>query len=124
MITIKKIEDMNEINAYLQTQNLDHTFGMEQFMGMYDDDRLIGLGSIELCVTKVYLNFIHTEENIHAFNYGLAKSLLNMADLSGVKMIYGNNPDLAVLYMALRFVNENEEYSLSLDGYFTEESCH
>ncbi|MBE7037024.1 MAG: hypothetical protein E7403_07000 [Ruminococcaceae bacterium] len=124
MITIKKIEDMNEINAYLQVQGFNHTFGMEQFMGMYDGDRLIGLGSIELCVTKVYLNFIHTEENTHAFNYGLAKSLLNMADLSGVKTVYGNNPDLNVLYMALRFVTENDEYMLSLEGYFTEESCH
>ncbi len=124
MITIKKIEDMNEINAYLQTRSIDHTFGMEQFMGMYDGDRLIGLGSIELRVTKVYLNFIHTEENTHAFNYGLAKSLLNMADLSGVKTVYGNNPDLTVLYMALRFVTENDEYMLSLEGYFTEEGCH
>ncbi|MBQ4518841.1 MAG: hypothetical protein II997_09715 [Clostridia bacterium] len=124
MITIKKIEDMNEINAYLQARNIDHTFGMEQFMGMYDGDRLIGLGSIELRVTKVYLNFIHTEENTHAFNYGLAKSLLNMADLSGVKTVYGNNPDLTVLYMALRFVTENDEYMLSLEGYFTEEGCH
>lgn len=124
MITIKKIEDMNEITAYLQAQNIDHSFGMEQFMGMYDGDRLIGIGSIELSVTKVYLNFIYTEENIHAFNFGLAKSLLNMADLSGVKTVYGNNPDLTVLYMALRFTNENDEYMLSLEGYFTEEGCH
>lgn len=124
MLTIKKIEDMNEITAYLKSQNINHTFGMEQFMGMYDDHSLIGIGSIELCVTKVYLNFIYTEENTQAFNYGLAKSLLNMADLSGVKTVYGNNPELTVLYMALRFANENDEYMLSLDGYFTEEGCH
>ncbi len=124
MITIKKIEDINEINNYLNAQGIHHTHGMEQFMGMYENDRLIGLGSIELRVTKVYLNFIHTEENTHAFNYGLAKSLLNMADLSGVKTVYGNNPDLTVLYMSLRFAKEKEEYVLSLEGYFTEEGCH
>ena len=124
MLTIKKIEDINEINTYLNAHGLHHTYGMEQFMGMYENDKLIGMGSIELCVTKVYMNFIYTEENTHALNFGLAKSLLNMADLSGIKTVYGNNPALDKLYTALRFTKENEEYVLSLEDYFTEEGCH
>ena len=50
---------------------------------------------------------------------GLAKALMNLADLRGIKKIYGSSKALENIYTALRFQKEEEEYSVSLEGYFT-----
>ncbi len=123
MLTIKIMENIDEVNAYLKQQNISHTPGAEQFMGLYEGEVLSAIGSIMLCGAKVYMNFIYTESESFELSFGLAKSLLNMADLRGIKTIYGNNPELEKLYTALRFKNENDEYILPLEGYFTVESC-
>ena len=123
MLTIKTIENIDEVIAYLKEKNICHTPGAEQFMGVYDGETLSAIGSIMLCGAKVYMNFIYTETESFELSFGLAKSLLNMADLRGIKTIYGNNTELERLYTALRFKKENDEYILPLEGYFTVESC-
>lgn len=123
MLTVKKIITTEEVQAYLDKENIHHPIATEQFMGMYDGDGLIGIGSIELRVTKVYMNFIYIEGNDMALKHGLAKALLNMADLSGIKTVYGDEPLLSDLYSLLRFKKEDDEYVLSLQGYFTTDSC-
>ncbi len=123
MLTIKKIITTEEIDNYFKKENIDHPMGQEQFMGVYDGDCLIGMGSISLVNLKVYMNFIYTEEADFGLRHGLAKALLNMADLSGIQIVYGNNPELFELYSILRFKEENGEYVLPLEGYFTAHSC-
>ena len=123
MLTIKKIVTTEEAENYLRQQSIDHTIETEQFMGVYDGDRLTGIGSICLRGTKVYMDFIYTEENDRLLKHGLCKALLNMADLSGIQTIYGSEQSLYEMYSLLRFQKEEEEYVLSLDGYFTADSC-
>ncbi len=120
MLSIHKISP-EEALQYLKTQNIPHTLGTEQFMGLYAHELLFGVGSIALEDGKVYLDTIHITEDSGELSYGLAKALLNMADLSGIKTIYGKNPNLDKLYKKLRFREENSEFTLSLTGYFTAE---
>jgi len=119
MLTIKKIEDLNEIKTYVTTHAITHDFANEQVMAMTEADTVTGLGSLSLIGYKVYLNFIHAEEPMLC--HGLAKSLLNMADLRGIKTVYGSNPELTSLYNRLRFKQENNEFVLSLENYFQAE---
>lgn len=123
MLTIKKIITTEEVENYLTAQGIALTMDYQQFMGVYDGDTLIGMGSITLIDLKVYMNFIYTEDDDFGLRHGLAKSLLNMADLSGIKTVYGNNPELFELYRLLRFKEDNGEFVLSLEGYFTTDSC-
>ncbi len=123
MLTIKKIITIEEVENYLTAQGITLSMEYQQFMGIYDGDTLIGMGSITLIDLKVYMNFIYTEEDDFGLRHGLAKSLLNMADLSGIKVIYGSNPELYELYRLLRFKEENGEFMLPLEGYFTTDSC-
>ncbi len=123
MLTIKKIITTEEVENYLSTQGITLSMDYQQFMGIYDGDTLIGMGSINLVDLKVYLNFIYTEDDDFGLRHGLAKSLLNMADLSGIKTIYGSNPELSDLYSILRFQKDGDEYVLQLEGYFTADSC-
>jgi len=123
MLTIKKIITTEEVQKYLDKEKLDHPIGQEQFMGVYDGDGLIGIGSITLVNLKVYMNFIYIKENDFALRHGLAKALLNMADLSGIKTVYGSEPALKELYSLLRFREQDGEYVLSLEGYFTTDGC-
>ncbi len=121
MLTIKKINDLAEVQAYLEKEKITHTITQEQFMGIYTDDGLIGIGSICLSDLKVYMDFLYTAENDFGLLHGLAKSLLNMADLSGIQTVYGSNPELEDLYKILRFQKDENAYILSLEGYFTAE---
>ena len=121
MLTIKKINDIAEVQAYLEAEGIAHTIAQEQFMGIYTDEGLMGIGSICLSGLKVYMDFLYVSENDFGLLHGLAKSLLNMADLSGIKTIYGKCKELLDLYKILRFKPENDEYVLSLEGYFTAE---
>ena len=62
------------------------------------------------------------------FILGIMKSLLNLADLRGIRTVYGSNPALYDLYKMLRFQKETMEdgkkrYALDLEGYFTADSC-
>ncbi|MGN1059255.1 MAG: hypothetical protein ACI4QW_02390 [Clostridia bacterium] len=123
MLTIKKIEDMQEIGEYLTKNGLALSNAPQQYMGVYAENGLCALGSLTLCGAKVYMNFIHEEGGGH-LDYGLAKALLNMADLRGIKTVYGSNTDLDKLYTVLRFTKENHEFVLSLDVYFTAEGLH
>ncbi len=121
MLTIKAIHAPEEVQAYLNKEKLSHESGHAQFMGLYTADGLAGLGSISLQGTKVYLNFVHVSGEAVELQHGLAKALLNMADLRGIKTVYGSNPQLEKLYHMLRFHKENNEFALSLEGYFTAE---
>lgn len=121
MLTIKKTEDLHMVNQYLKAHNIEHHAENEQVMCASDDTGIIGLGSLSLINYKVYLNFLHEKDDDAMLLLGLAKALLNMADLRGIKTVYGNNPALFPLYKRLRFKEENGEYVLPLAPYFEAE---
>ena len=119
MLTVLKIE-AEEAMAFFEKNNIPHTPGQERFMGLSSEDGLFGVGSICLEGEKVYLDCVYAG-GISELEHGLAKALLNMADLSGIKTVYGKNPELSGLYKKLRFKEENSEFTLSLEHYFTAE---
>ncbi len=121
MLTIKKTEDIKKASQYLIEHNIAHNLENEQVMCATDDENIIGVGSLALIDYKVYLNFLHAKDDDAMLLLGLAKSLLNMADLRGIKTVYGSNPSLFPLYERLRFKQENGEYVLSLAHYFEAE---
>ena len=123
MLTIKRIEDETEINAYLSAHGISLADAPRQFMAMYDGEKPCGLGALTLEGAKVYMDFLHVESDT-ALLFGLAKSLLNMADLRGIQVIYGKNFALESTYSALRFKKEGDEFVLSLEGYFTVPCAH
>ncbi len=120
MLTIHKITP-EEAMTYFKKQNIEHKLGVEQFMGLFADDELFGVGSIVLENDKVYMDTVHVTDDLGELAYGLCKALLNMADLSGIKSIYGKNKNLDKLYRKLRFQEENSEFTLALSDYFTAE---
>ena len=119
MLTIRKTDNQNEIEQYCTANNLTVPTAPAQYMGMFDEETLCGLAAITLEDTKVYLDLIYAEGG-SSITHGLGKSILNMADLQGIKTVYGKNPELKKLYQLLRFKEENGEFSLSLAGYFTD----
>ncbi|MBQ4515805.1 MAG: hypothetical protein II978_03340, partial [Clostridia bacterium] len=54
---------------------------------------------------------------------GMLKAIMNLADLRGIKQIYGTNKELEELYKLLRFKKEEGRYFLNLEGYFTTDHC-
>ena len=63
-----------------------------------DGEAYLGAGTLELNGSKVYLNFIGTKDEDLVLKLSILKSLLNLADLRGIKNVYGNNFDLENLY--------------------------
>ncbi|MBE7035213.1 MAG: GNAT family N-acetyltransferase [Ruminococcaceae bacterium] len=121
MLTIKKIDNNIQVAAYCRDHALTAPLDKpSQFMGLFEGDTLCGLGALTLEGTKVFMNFIHAEDEL--LIHGLAKALLNMADLRGIKTVYGTNQALESLYRRLRFEKTEAEYVLSLAGYFTAEA--
>ena len=100
MITIKTEEDKTDIHKFLSSLSMkDYRVFLDHIVvsGEYVED----------------LNLV----------LGLMKSLLNLADLRGMKTVYGSNPAMFDLYKMLRFKKSAGEtkkmYELSLEGYFT-----
>ena len=104
-------------------------------MDVKDGDELLGAGCVTLKDGYAVMDKVCMKESYKMFNmdFGLAKSLLNMVDLAGVKYVFSNIDDDRLM-KALRFkkefeipegVNITDEYSrfLCLDGYFTSGGC-
>lgn len=119
MLTIKK-EDLNDkLENFLKEMDCDENLIDKIVMTAKDGDEYLGVGTLELRIDKVYLNFVVTKEDELTLKLGIMKSLLNLADLRGIKMIYGDNEDLKSLYKMLRFKDTDGQYILELEGYFT-----
>lgn len=119
MLTIKK-EDLNDkLENFLKEIACDENLTDKIVMTAKDGDEYLGVGTLELRIDKVYLNFVVTKEDELTLKLGIMKSLLNLADLRGIKMVYGDNEDLKSLYKMLRFKDTDGKYVLELEGYFT-----
>ena len=114
MLTIKREENNEEIKAILDCD--DNTI----IMTARDNKKLLGAGTLTLKDYKVYLDkIVLNDDNDLSLKLGIAKSLLNLADLKGIKVVYGENKELYSLYKMLKFKEIDGMFVLELEGYFT-----
>lgn len=123
MITIKTEENQKEINDFLSAQGVSEDLNGAIVMAARDGDDILALGALSMKNYRAYLNHIILPDDlVEDLNLaiGLLKSLLNLADLRGMKTIYGDNPCMEKYYKMLRFQKDEQDvYVLSLEGYFT-----
>ena len=120
MIEIKQIEKKEEISALIGQFSLTAAAdGI--FCAMTDGGTLCGCGSLCLRGAKVYLSDVCLSEeyDCDAMRLSLARAVLNLADLRGIKTVYAANEKLFGLCRLLRFKEDGGELFLSLEGYFT-----
>ena len=130
MIEIKKCQDSEILKQF----GIEKKEGLE-VMAAKDKDLVFGIGAAVVSGISAYLLKIETKEEFKMFDmdFGIAKSVLNMLDLQGVRYVF-SNIDNKRLMTALKF-KENAEipedakeftdakYFLCLDGYFTAHDC-
>ena len=121
MLTIKEAADKRAVRSFLDSLGVSDSVSEDIVMCCEENGRILGVSSLALSEGKVYLNLLVMAENADemSLKLGLAKALMNLADLRGIKKIYGSSKALENIYTALRFQKEEEEYSVSLEGYFT-----
>ncbi len=123
MIEIKAVENKSEAQAFLRARGNDTDISDAIVMVAKEKNVILAIGALFLKNYKVFLDLCVpavNEENNTALILGLMKSLLNLADLRGIKTVFGGNPDMEHLYRLLRFCkNDDAIYELSLEGYFT-----
>ncbi len=121
MITILKEENNSEIKEFFKRNGIDDLPPDAIIFAARENEKILASGALVLKNYKVFLDAAVVDKDLgedKVLLNGLAKSLLNFADLRGIKTVYGDNPKLFDLYKMLRF-NKNEIYELSLEGYFT-----
>ena len=79
MLTIKKIEDIREAEAYLKAHGISHNIANEQAMGVYTQSGLIGLGSFEGGAGRTHTVLIGPERDAHAYGYTLRAAAYGVA---------------------------------------------
>ena len=120
-------------------------FGFEKTSGLVvmtakDKDDVFGAGAIDISGSTAVFKAIKIKEEFKmlGLEHGMGKSLLNLADLSGVRYVFSDSDDERLMKM-LRFkentaeARENAEfdaagfdgfrYFLDLAGYFTVHGC-
>lgn len=130
MLEIKREENKQEAIAFLESLNVHCDIENDNVMCARENGEILAVGALSLKDYKVFLDLAvckgDANENLPLM-LGLMKSLLNFADLRGIKTVFGSNETLIPLYRMLRFQKEegaeSEIYSLSLDGYFTCDHC-
>lgn len=131
MIEIKSEENKLQAQAFLTAQGVDTNISNDIVMSAREKGEILAVGSLSLKEYKVFLDTVVPSDafkNNFGFILGLMKSLLNLADLRGIRTVYGSNPALISLYEMLRFKKETKTdgkqiYALDLEGYFTVDSC-
>ena len=130
MITIKTEENKTDVNKFLAEQGAAEISDNAIVMAARDNGKILAAGALSLREYKVFLDNVTVSNRCTDdlnLVLGLMKSLLNLADLRGIKTVYGSNPAMFDLYKMLRFKKSAENgkkvYELSLEGYFTCEDC-
>ena len=131
MIEIKIDENKLQAQAFLTAQGVSTNISNDIVMSAKEKGVIIAIGTLSLKNYKVFLDTIVPSKELKdnlGFILGLMKSLLNLADLRGMRTVYGSNPALFDLYKMLRFKKEVTDdgkkiYALDLEGYFTVDSC-
>ncbi|SHJ80039.1 hypothetical protein [Tepidibacter formicigenes] len=120
MITICKIkeEDLKKIETILEEKNIDIKNIKENYLAVYDKDNILGFGGYDLlnniAVLKVIDIFDKNMENI--LKDGLIKSLLNLADINGIRIFMIKKDKNISFYKNIGFVElDNRDFILNLD---------
>lgn len=123
MLEIRESKDKKRAQEFVKEQGFNYDISDDIVMVCTDGNEILGVSALSLRGTKVCLDLILTtaDANDMAFKISLARAIMNLADLRGIKEIYGACPELFKLYEMLKFKKEEDEYRLSLDGYFTAE---
>lgn len=119
MLTILKEEPNAELSQYLKSLGVADIKADKIIMAAKDGETYLGVGALELKGYKVYLNDLITTDDDLVLKLSILKSLLNLADLRGIKAVFGDNPELSSYYKMARFKETDGEYSVELNGYFT-----
>lgn len=129
------------LNCMIEIKKCDTLAGLEDFgfdlyptsviMAAKDKDEILGAGEIISCEGYAILGRIYVKEEYRGMmlEHSIAKALLNMADLGGIKYIVCDMEDDA-LAKRLRMISGEEgkdivpiaqryKYFLCLEGYFT-----
>lgn len=131
MIEIKVDQNIMQAQSFLTKHGVSTNIANDIVMSAKDKGEILAVGSMSLKNYKVFLDVIVTIDELSdnaGFILGLMKSLLNVADLRGIKTVYGSSPALISYYKLLRFKEEVSDngtsvYALDLEGYFTTDSC-
>ena len=127
MIEIKRTEDKSEAAAFLRARGNQTDISDAIVMVAKEKNQILAVGALFLKDYNVFLDLLvpaANEEKNGSLILGVMKSLLNLADLQGIKTVYGSNPSLFDFYSILGFQKETETvYQLDLEGYFTCTHC-
>lgn len=125
MLTIKETNDKLKAQEFLKNCGNDYKLGDDIVMVCQENDKILGVTSLSLKDGQVYLDLLEilSEANDISLKLGMLKAIMNLADLRGIKQIYGTNKELEELYKLLRFKKEEGRYFLNLEGYFTTDHC-
>lgn len=118
MLTILKEEPNAELNEFLKKLGKSELSADEIIMAAKDGEKYLGVGALELKNYKPYLNTLVAETDDLILKLSIIKSLLNLADLRGIKTVYGDAPELFSYYKMARFKEVDGEYAVDLKGYF------
>lgn len=123
MITILKEENSETLKRFFIDNNLDAPKDDAIIFVARENEKILASATLVLKNYKVFLESAVAEESLcdkQNILTGTLKSLLNFADLRGIKIVYGDNGILEKLYKLLGFKqNDDGIYELSLEGYFT-----
>ena len=118
MLTILREEPNSELNEFLKKLGYEEISQDKIIMAAKEGDKYLGVVALELKNYKAYLNTLVTETDDLILRLSLLKSLLNLADLRGIKTVYGDNTELSSYYKMARFKENDGEYTVDLIGYF------
>ena len=113
MLTIKETNDKLKAQEFLKNCGNHYELGDDIIMVCEENGKILGVTSLGLKDGQVYLNLLEilSEANDMSLKLGMLKAVMNLADLRGIKQIYGTNKDLEELYKLLRFKEDEGRYS-------------
>ncbi len=118
MFEFKVVLEKDDAQKYLNENGLDTDISKMMVMSVLDGEKIAGVGAVSMENNMVVIEQIKCDDD--TLEYAMGKSLLNSLDLGGIKTVYINNSLLENLAKKLRFNrNEDGNYSLNLEGYFT-----
>lgn len=117
MITIKKVEDTSVLRSLPGVELRSDVPRI--YMAALDGEVPVAAGWLELKAGKTYLAGVACAEGMQMLAHSMGKSLLNLADLQHIPVVYGDNMALEKLYRMLGFKPADGVWSLELEGYFT-----
>ncbi len=119
MITIckAKTEDIEKIKKILENEGVDFENIKEDFLVVYEKNKILGLGGYKKIENVGILNYLRIlEKNMElVLKDGLIKALLNLADLNKIKVFLVKKEDDEMFYKKIGFnALESRDFILNI----------